>query len=168
MLPVEIRFAADGMLQSLARWLRLLGYDCLGSPNLFGRRLLEQAVTEGRVFLTRNIHLSDNLPHRLLAHSQIVVIAGGNLSAQVGEVVAKYKLETRQNLFSRCLQCNAPLRRLDRAEAIGQVPPDVSASGTTVWRCDKCAKSYWHGGHVRNSEQRLQAWLGDWSTKLQN
>ena len=31
MTPTDIRFAADGMLQSLATWLRALGYD-LCSP----------------------------------------------------------------------------------------------------------------------------------------
>jgi uncharacterized protein with PIN domain len=33
MTPSEIRFAADGMLQSLATWLRLLGYDCISRPD---------------------------------------------------------------------------------------------------------------------------------------
>ena len=32
MTPSEIRFAADGMLRSLATWLRLLGYDCIAAP----------------------------------------------------------------------------------------------------------------------------------------
>jgi len=28
MNPPDVRFAADAMSQSLAKWIRLLGYDC--------------------------------------------------------------------------------------------------------------------------------------------
>ncbi|MFA7003248.1 MAG: Mut7-C RNAse domain-containing protein [Verrucomicrobiia bacterium] len=49
MTPTDIRFAADGMLQSLATWLRALGYDCLAGRDLFGLLLLEQAVVDGTV-----------------------------------------------------------------------------------------------------------------------
>ncbi len=71
MSPSEIRFAADGMLQSLATWLRVLGCDCLAGCGLFGRELLERAVADGRVFLTRNTHLSNDWPRALAERAEV-------------------------------------------------------------------------------------------------
>ena len=38
MNPPDIRFSADAMSQSLAKWIRLLGYDCDAGDDLFGRK----------------------------------------------------------------------------------------------------------------------------------
>ena len=160
MTPAEIRFAADGMLQSLGTWLRLMGYDCITGPNQSGRALLEQAITEDRVFLTRNAHLSDNLPHAMLARGQIVYVMGERLPEQLREVVAKFSLETERFVFTRCVTCNEPLRRVERAEAVGHVPNDVGESETEFWQCAHCDKTFWRGSHVRNSAERLRRWLG--------
>ena len=159
MTPDEIRFAADGMLQSLATWLRLLGYDCVAGKDLFGRQLLEQAVVEDRVFLTRNAHLPDNLPRQLLECGQISIVTGERLPEQLREVVSKYSLETRQNVFSRCLECNESLRSVERTEAAGQVPPKVLERETDFWKCERCGKTFWRGSHIRDSLQRLKGWI---------
>ncbi len=161
MTPNEIRFAADGMLQSLATWLRLLGYDCLADKKLSGRALLEQASAEHRVFLTRNSHLSDNLPHQLLERSQITLVGSERIADQIREVVARYSLRTNEFVFTRCTECNVPLRQIDRAEALDHVPPDVAESETVFWNCPRCRKTFWRGSHVTNSLQRLQQWLAD-------
>ena len=34
MNPPDIRFSADAMSQSLAKWIRLLGYDCDAGDDL--------------------------------------------------------------------------------------------------------------------------------------
>jgi len=48
MNPPDVRFASDAMLQSLAKWIRLLGCDCAAGDDLFGRKLIEHAVAERR------------------------------------------------------------------------------------------------------------------------
>ena len=159
MTPDEIRFAADGMLQSLATWLRLLGYDCIAGKELFGRRLVEQSVAQNRVYLTRNSRLSDNLPHQLLERCKFSIVASERLPDQLREVVVRYSLQAGQHVFTRCTECNVPLRRVDRAEALGQVPPDVAESEKEFWRCQQCGKTFWRGSHVRDSLQRLERWL---------
>jgi uncharacterized protein with PIN domain len=159
MTPAEVRFAADGMLQSLATWLRLLGYDCIIRPDQSGRRLLEQAVAEDRVFLTRNIHLSDNLPRTLLERGRIVGIDAERLPDQLREVVARYSLETARYVFTRCVVCNNPLCRVDASAVSGQVPEDVILRETDFWRCQFCDKTFWRGSHVKNSLERLRRWF---------
>ncbi len=156
MTPREIRFAADGMLQSLATWLRVLGYDCLSRPDQSGRALLEQAVVEDRVFLTRNAHLDDNLPRALLARANILYVLGERLPDQLREIVTKFDLDTAAFAFTRCVVCNRPLQRADRA---ADVPPDVAARETEFWHCAACGKTFWRGSHVTNSLAHLRRWL---------
>jgi uncharacterized protein with PIN domain len=159
MTPAEIRFAADGMLQSLGTWLRLLGYDCVVEPSQSGRRLLEQAVGEDRVFLTRNAHLADNLPKMLLGRAKTVYVAAEHLPEQLREVIGRFSLDTHQFVFTRCVECNRPLEQVTKTQELTGVPPDVLAREPELWRCRHCDKVFWHGSHVRNSLQRLEQWL---------
>ena len=159
MTPTDIRFAADGMLQSLATWLRALGYDCLAGRERFGRRLLEQAVAEGRVFLTRNTHLAHDWPRALLERARIVRVAGERLPQQLREVVENFALDGERFLFTRCLECNEPLRAVGKAEAWPRLPPRVAAREEKFWRCERCGRCFWRGSHVRNSVERLRQWL---------
>jgi uncharacterized protein with PIN domain len=176
MTPDEIRFAADAMLQSLATWLRLMGYDCLtpaeahasatgkeklcsGGVSRGSRVLLEQAVAEQRLFLTRNAHLADNLPRALLERAEIYRLRAGQLPAQLRELAGKFCLDTDRYLFSRCLRCNRPLQPLERSQARGRVPADVLAREQQFWQCPHCGKAFWRGSHVHNSRARLERWL---------
>lgn len=160
MTPAEIRFAADGMLQSLATWLRTLGYDCLAGRDLFGRRLLEQAVAEERVFLTRNTHLANDWPHALVERAQIVCVGGETLPEQLREIVERFSLDWERFLFTRCVVCNEPLRAADKSEALPDLPPRVAAREERFWRCERCGRFFWHGSHVQNSAARLRRWMG--------
>lgn len=135
-------------------------YDCIASPDRFGRALLEQAIADNRVFLMRNAHLSDNLSHALLERGQIVYVIGEHLPEQLREVVAKFSLEAEQFVFTRCVAYNEPLGRVERAEAVGHVPRDVAESETEFWQCRRCGKTFWRGSHVRNSLEHLHRWLG--------
>lgn len=161
MTPTDIRFAADGMLQSLATWLRALGYDCLAGRERFGQRLLEQAVEEERVFLTRNTHLANDWPHALVERAHIVHVAGEQLPQQLREVVERFSLDGERFLFTRCLVCNEPLRAVEKTEALPHLPPRVAASEEKFWRCERCGQFFWHGSHVQNSVARLRQWLAE-------
>ncbi|MBI5687042.1 MAG: hypothetical protein HZC54_18380 [Verrucomicrobia bacterium] len=159
MTPADIRFAADGMLQSLATWLRALGYDCTAGRELFGRRLLERAVAEQRVFLTRNTHLANDWPRSLVGQAQILFVAGETFPEQLREVVGRFLLDRERFLFTRCLVCNDPLRAAGKPEALPSLPPRVAAREEKFWHCERCGRFFWHGSHVRNSAARLRQWL---------
>lgn len=162
MTPREIRFAADGMLQSLGAWLRLLGYDCADADSRTARQRVECAAAENRVFLTRNAHLGNNLPHELLRRVEIMWVAAEHLPSQLAEVVAKFALDTEHFVFTRCVGCNEPLHPVPPAEALACVPPaPTRVSGEReFWGCSRCGKVFWRGSHVRNSLACLRNWLG--------
>lgn len=160
MNPDEVRFVADGMLLSLATWLRLLGYDCEGRPGQFGRELLEQAAAERRVFLTRNHHLTANQPRQLLENVEIAQIHAEHLPEQLREVVARFALDTGRYSFTRCIPCNLKLRSIAPTKARLSVPPDVLERGDRLWECPGCGRIFWRGSHVTRSLSILQEWLG--------
>ena len=159
MTPTEIRFAADGMLQSLATWLRMLGCDCLAGRAYHGRRLLEQAVAGERVFLTRNTHLANDWPRMLVERAQVFRIAGEALPDQLREVVEKFSLDPERFLFTRCLVCNEPLSAAEKSAALPHLPEGVAAREERFWHCERCGRFFWHGSHVRDSMARLRRWL---------
>ena len=53
-----LRLLADGMLGTLAKWLRLLGYDTAYDNVAADPELARRARSEGRVLLTRDRELS--------------------------------------------------------------------------------------------------------------
>lgn len=159
MTPDEVRFAADGMLRSLATWLRILGYDCLAGAGLTGRKFLELAAAEDRIFLTRNTHLALNLPEALVHRITTLYILPVHLPGQLQQVVRMFALDPVSFTFTRCVACNLPLQNVTCSIVAGCVPPDVLSHETVFWRCDQCGRTFWRGSHVTTSLIRLQHWL---------
>lgn len=151
------------MVQSLAKWLRLLGYDCLAGDEWFGRRLVEQAVSEDRWILSRNTTFVQYLPRVLLDQVRLFPISSENLPEQMRDVVRHFNLEPEAFLFTRCVECNSPLSEVAPSEVHEQLPPDVRAHHTRFWRCAQCGRVYWRGSHVARSIERLRTWLASGS-----
>ena len=63
------RFVVDGMLGSLARWLRLLGYDADYDNRRDDAELVRLARAENRVLLTRDQELAARRGYRLYSSS---------------------------------------------------------------------------------------------------
>ena len=148
------------MLLALARWLRLLGYDCCGAAGDPLRPLLARAMAEQRVFLTRNGRLGEQLPKALLEGGRIVRVTPTVPPEQLREVVHAFALDARSFVFTRCGECNAPLARL-AGPPPAAVPPRVTACEKEFWACPRCSRIFWRGSHVMNSIARLERWLAE-------
>jgi len=48
-----MKFVADTMIQKLARWLRILGYDVVSDSTKSLKNLIEISNKEERIFITR-------------------------------------------------------------------------------------------------------------------
>lgn len=157
--PTDLRFAADAMLHLLAKWLRLLGYDCAAGPNLFGRRLIELAVAERRWVLTRNYRLSSGVSTFLLSRADVYLLKSECLPDQLFELTERFSIDVSTFLFTRCIRCNEPLVEINRSEASGAVPSRVLDVEKHFFRCSRCGRAYWHGSHAKNSMRRIRHWL---------
>jgi uncharacterized protein len=145
---VNSSFIADAMLGTLAKWLRILGYDTLFDPALDDYQLMRLARAEDRVLLTRDRELARR--HGLRA----LLIESEHLDDQIRQVLANLDLEPGQS-FSRCPICNEPLQPLDREAARARVPDYVAQTHETFKICPACQRVYWRGTHWQHMEEQL-------------
>ncbi len=149
------RFLADAMLGSLARWLRMLGYDTLYAGSLSDYSILEMlGRDDGRILLTRD----RGLCRRALNKGyRCILLREFSVEDDLYILARKLKLELRVDPSrSRCPVCNAPLREARREEVEGKVPPSILRLHDKFWICTGCGKVYWRGGHWRGIEEVLK------------
>jgi len=142
------RFVVDGMLGSLARWLRILGYDTDYVNQRDDPELVRIARAEDRVLLTRDRELAGRRGVRtLLVESQL-------LDDQLAQVTAVFPLPPGSRR-GRCSVCNTLLVEATREEVAHRVPRYVLRRHPHFQRCPGCDRVYWQGSHWRNMQARL-------------
>lgn len=143
--PLRVtRFIADAHLGGLARLLRLTGFDTLYDNHYDDAEIVAIAVREGRIVLTRDREL---LKRRELTHGCFVHAL--KPEQQAIEIFQRLDLCRSARPFSLCLECNAPLRPIDKAEVAHRLPPDVRARHARFSTCDRCRRVFWEGSHWR-------------------
>jgi hypothetical protein len=141
------KFVADHMLGSLARWLRMMGYDTVYNKELDDQSIVKLARAENRFVLTRDKELGKE-PGALL-------IELDNLDSQLKAVTARYGLKFNDDMI-RCSTCNGELHDLAKEEAKGSVPEGAFTNNDRFWKCSKCGKIYWKGTHWNGIMERLK------------
>jgi uncharacterized protein with PIN domain len=150
------RFLVDAMLGSLARWLRILGFDAAYDPATDDDELVEVALREGRMLLTRDSRLVERRLLRDNGGSHLFIRDDG-VERQLRQVVAELGLELGDDrIFGRCLRCNVELETLAAAEARSLVPPFVARTQRRYRRCPGCRRVYWSATHVEAMAERLR------------
>jgi hypothetical protein len=145
-------FVVDGMLGTLAKWLRLLGYDAVFDPALDDHQLVRLARAEDRVLLTRDRELAGR---RGVKH---LLIGSESLDEQIRQVWDELDLApvTRTGQpVPRCPVCNQVLKEIDLEDARQLVPPYVAATQQEFRLCPDCQRVYWRGTHWQNMQQYL-------------
>jgi len=128
------RFVADHMLGSLARWLRMMGYDTVYDKSLDDKQLAELARAESRFLLTRDRELAKE-PGALLLEQD-------DLDSQLKVAGEKFGLKYNESLI-RCSTCNGDLVQLPKEEAKSAVPEGAYAGNDRFWKCSRCGKVFW-------------------------
>lgn len=147
--PLRVtRFIADAHLGGLARLLRLTGFDTLYDNHYDDAEIVVIAAREGRIVLTRDREL---LKRRELTHGCFVHAI--KPEQQAVELFQRLDLARSARPFSLCLECNAPLHPIDKAEVAHRLPADVRARQARFSTCDRCQRVFWEGSHW----QRMQA-----------
>ena len=149
------RFLADAHLGGLARLLRMLGLDTRYENGCADRALIDLAVREERVVLTRDREL---LKCRDMLRGCFVHAV--KPEAQLQEVTRRYALTHAMRPFTLCLHCNVALQPAAKAEVEARVPGRVAALYTRYARCPVCERIYWAGSHWQHMRTMLSAALG--------
>jgi uncharacterized protein with PIN domain len=141
------RFVVDVHLGTLARYLRLLGFDTVYGNDLTDPELAHLAARQRRILLTRDVGL---LKRKMVTRGHW--LRTRDPERQIEEVAAALQLQRLINPFTRCLACNGRLVPMDRTGAHDQIPPRIYRRFRKFVRCADCGRIYWRGTHY----QRLQ------------
>lgn len=147
-------FLLDGMLEGLARRLRLLGYDCrmIGPATRGERDILAHARAENRLVLTVSARRAGH-PSGLFLQ-----LTGDDTGAQVRAVVKQFPIDFRHLAFTRCSLDNTPLDEVEFASVAADLPPHVrELSPAPIRRCPACGRLYWPGTHTRRLCESFRA-----------
>lgn len=141
------KFVADHMLGSLAKWLRMMGYDTVYDKTLDDPAIAATARAENRFVLTRDKELAKE-PGALL-------IEGDELDGQLAAVKERFGLAFDEAAI-RCTACNGELVELPKEQAKDSVPEGAFAGNDRFWKCAGCGKVYWRGSHWLGIMDRLK------------
>ena len=140
------KFIVDAMLGSLARKLRIFGFDTNYYKSGEDSDLLSLAREEGRAIVTSDRTLGETAGRRgLLAF----VVVGRRDRERIISLVelAERSYCPLEGGDPLCALCNGSLSEAKRENVRGLLPSKLVAKHRTYYICKKCGKVYWHGSH---------------------
>ena len=105
-----MKFVCDQMCAELGRWLRAAGYDtAIVKTPLKDEEIFERAVAEERLILTRDKYFLDLDTSK----RHVFFLQNESLEEWVTQLKHKLGLNWLYKPFSRCLECNCALEKID-------------------------------------------------------
>jgi hypothetical protein len=144
----DTRFVADAHLGSLARLLRMMGFDTLYDDGFADDKIEHIVATQGRIVLTRD---RDLLKRRRVTHG--CYVRALQPQQQLQEVFQRLDLARSARPFTLCPVCNVPLHDVTKAEVEHRLPPRVRGVYDRFRSCEVCGRVFWEGTHC----QRVRA-----------
>jgi uncharacterized protein with PIN domain len=148
------KFVLDSNLGRLARYLRLLGLDCLYRNDYHDAELASIASKQQRTLLTRDRTL---LQRRIITHGYYVRALQPR--EQVREVLARFDLYRQVAPFTRCTRCNGELEDVDKQVISARLEPKTRKYYHSFRICSECGQVFWRGSHHARMQRLVAALL---------
>lgn len=168
----SVAFLADAMLGSIARKLRIFGFDTIYMAHANDDEILKIGIEQDRVILTADKELFKRI---VKVGARGVLVSGGASELEdLVNILTKSEIASvnMNGIGSRCSVCNGPLeeRTSDQVknedgnddEDLDVVPDRVIARHNQFFQCTACGKIYWEGGHLK----RIRALVRNLDAKL--
>ena len=150
--PLRVtRFVADVHLGTLARHLRLLGFDTTWERDLDDEEIIDIALDEQRIILTRDKGI---LKNSRVTHGYW--LRNTDPLDQLDEVVHAIDLTRDIRPYTRCMECNGALRAVERSAVVDSVPLQVFLVFRDFRQCQRCHRVYWKGSHFRKLDKIVE------------
>ena len=147
-----MKFLCDQMLGTLAKWLRLFGFDTFyANAEMDDDELLEMAEKENRVLITRDKELIIRAKKKNI---QIVEMTSIDLDEQLSVILKNVDVDEK-TVLSRCSLCDTILNEIKRDDVKNKVPEKVFRNNDRFWFCSKCDKIYWRGSHYDKIQSKI-------------
>ena len=143
-------FVLDVHLGKLARLLRLLGFDTLYERDYDDAEIVDLALAQKRIILTRDRGL---LKHGRVTHGYW--LRSTDPVEQAREVVRRFDLRDQAKPLTRCARCNGIIDPVDKEAVRSQIPPQTASWCDAFYRCASCGQAYWQGTHFEPLQETL-------------
>lgn len=144
----EIKFIADVHLGKLVKYLRLCGLDTFFSRSMDDNQIIDLSLSEKRIILTRDRLL---LKNKKVTHGYW--IRSKDAQEQLMEVFRRFSLQKSVSPFTRCLECNGMLERIEKEKITDRLQPRTRKYYNEFRICPACDHIYWEGSHFSRMKQ---------------
>ena len=149
---METKLLVDAMLGSLARNLRIYGFDTIYDSDLLDADLLRIAMCDERVLLTSDHGLFRDMIKSKLKSMLLVEASDEDRLVKAFTTLDIYDVNVRPENSRRPL-CNGRVLTSETKSLVHLLPKKIIQSCEEVFRCTNCVKIYWEGGHWRRIRQ---------------
>jgi len=147
-----MKFLCDQMLGTLAKWLRIYGFDTyFANSEISDDELLKISKDEDRILLTRDKKLVQRAHKENIKNIEIKTT---DVNEQL-KIVLKDLTIDKNKVLSRCILCNSVIDEIKKKDVDGKVPERVFETNEEFWFCKKCNKIYWKGSHYENMIEKM-------------
>jgi uncharacterized protein len=154
----DLRFVLDVHLGKLTKYLRLCGFDTYYDKNLKDHEIIDLAISEKRVILTRDKEL---LKNKKVTHGYW--IRSPYPREQLKDVLVRFDLMNQINLFTRCMACNAILKDVTKDEILNRLMPKTRQYFQKFKKCIDCNRIYWNGSHYQSMKRNIKILMSETS-----
>jgi uncharacterized protein len=148
----DLKFVADVHLGKLTRYLRLFGFDTFYGKDFKDQEIINFAISDKRVILTRDIELLKNKKV-----TRGYWIRSVYPSEQLINVLLYFELKARINPFTRCMECNGVLEDTPKDEIKIRLLPKTRQYYWKFKKCRDCSRIYWNGSHYLSMKRNIKA-----------
>jgi uncharacterized protein with PIN domain len=139
-----VKFIVDSMLGSLARKLRIYGFDTLYNADILDENILTIAKDDNRIILTSDKNLHSKA---ILNDLKSILLSEDGDENRIVTVFKSIGLKPDLNpKNSRCPLCNSNIEEVEKNE-VKNVPESVLKKHDRFYFCMRCGKTYWTGSH---------------------
>ena len=137
-------FILDVHLGKLTRVLRMFGFDCLYENDFSDLKIIDLALEQKRIILTRDIGL---LKNKIVSCGYWV--RSTLWTEQIKQVFNRFELYSQTAPFTRCIVCNGIIKSVEKKNILDKLPPNTAMFYNEYSQCQKCYKIYWKGSHYQ-------------------
>ena len=164
------RFLVDAMLGDIARKLRIFGFDTLYMKDTSDSSILEMALHENRILLTRDKEFFRRV---VKAGAEGVLMERYDQIENIANTLLKYGVRSLSfnPRRARCACCNGILAFIKASDLEGAIPNKILEIHHNFFQCSNCNNIYWEGSHVKRLNllaQKINTKIEKIETELAN
>jgi uncharacterized protein len=148
------RYIVDSMFGTVARKLRILGFDTYYSSNLRDEDVIRMGLEQSRTVITGDRELFSRSVNKKIP---AVLLNSGNDLQNIGSILRYHSKRFNFNQsLARCPKCNGMLTRSPKETIREKVKDEVFNNYEVFFECKDCSNVYWKGTHVAEIESWIQ------------